>query len=47
MAKEKRPAVLFFAAASNFGKNEPRTYPASDTNVIGVYALDGYGNDSG
>ncbi|KAJ3467869.1 hypothetical protein MRS44_005433 [Fusarium solani] len=47
VAKEKRPAVLFFAAASNFGKNEPRTYPALDTNVIGVYALDGYGNDSG
>lgn len=47
-AKERKPSgVLLFAAASNFGKNEPMTYPASDTNVMGVHALDGHGNDSG
>ncbi|RMJ10267.1 hypothetical protein CDV36_010102 [Fusarium kuroshium] len=47
MAKKEKPTMLFFAAASNFGKNEPWTYPASDPNVIAVYALDGHGNDSG
>lgn len=47
-AKERKPfGVLLFAAASNSGKNEPRTYPASDVNVMGVHALDGHGNDSG
>ncbi|RTE80932.1 hypothetical protein BHE90_004563 [Fusarium euwallaceae] len=47
-AKERKPSgVLLFAAASNFGKNEPMMYPASDSNVMGVHALDGHGNDSG
>jgi hypothetical protein len=38
---------LIFAAASNEGLNrEGRSFPASDDRVIGVYTLDGLGNDA-
>ncbi|KAK3353393.1 hypothetical protein B0T25DRAFT_209517 [Lasiosphaeria hispida] len=36
---------LFFAAASNHGLRKRRSFPASDINVVGVYALDGGGFD--
>lgn len=35
--------TLIFASASNYGLNEPRTFPATDSRVICVHALDGYG----
>jgi hypothetical protein len=35
---------IMFAAASNGGRNHPRTYPASDRNVICVHALSGNGD---
>ena len=39
------PKVLFFAAASNCGGNEPGiTWPARHGNVISIYASDGDGN---
>lgn len=41
--KSARPK-LFFALASNYGLNEPRTFPATDSRVICVHALDGKGS---
>ena len=38
---------LLFAAASNHGLLKCRSFPASDVNVICVYALDGEGFDGG
>jgi len=35
---------IMFAAASNGGRNHPRTYPASDGKVICVHALSGNGD---
>ncbi|KAL8296015.1 hypothetical protein RB600_001482 [Gaeumannomyces tritici] len=47
-ARERKPhEAILFAAASNSGLNVPRTYPASDTRVIGVHALDGHGYNNG
>jgi len=37
--------VIMFAAASNGGKNRPRTYPATDTKVIAVHAMSGNGDE--
>ncbi|CAM1510953.1 Fc.00g084660.m01.CDS01 [Cosmosporella sp. VM-42] len=34
---------IMFAAASNGGKNQARTYPATSTNVIAVHAMSGNG----
>jgi len=40
--------VLMFAAASNDGKNQPRTFPATmQQEVICIHAADGNGNDGG
>lgn len=39
--------TLVFAAASNSGLNSRPSFPATHDKVIGVYALDGYGNDNG
>lgn len=39
--------TLLFAAASNSGGNAPRTYPASNSRVICIHAVDGRGNNSG
>ncbi|KAK4652897.1 hypothetical protein QC762_503500 [Podospora pseudocomata] len=39
--------TLIFAAASNSGLNSRPTFPATHDKVIGVYSLDGYGNDNG
>jgi len=38
---------LFFAAASNGGKNARRTFPAKNDHVICIHAADGNGNDGG
>ncbi|KAI0523944.1 hypothetical protein F5B22DRAFT_423458 [Xylaria bambusicola] len=35
--------AIIFASASNYGLNDPRTYPARDDRVICVHALDGLG----
>ncbi|GAP88690.1 putative peptidase S8 subtilisin kexin sedolisin [Rosellinia necatrix] len=35
--------AIVFASASNYGLNDPRTYPARDERVICVHALDGLG----
>ncbi|KAI1750784.1 hypothetical protein F4782DRAFT_532070 [Xylaria castorea] len=35
--------AIIFASASNYGLNDPRTYPARDERVICVHALDGLG----
>lgn len=39
--------TILFAAASNSGINSERTFPATDSRVIAVHALDGKGNDLG
>lgn len=39
--------TLVFAAASNSGLNSRPTFPATHDKVIGIYSLDGYGNDNG
>jgi hypothetical protein len=42
---EHAPKVLFFAAASNCGGNEPNiSWPARHGSVISIYASDGHGN---
>ncbi|KAK0659788.1 hypothetical protein QBC41DRAFT_44083 [Cercophora samala] len=47
-ATSARPhPTLVFAAASNSGLNSRPTFPATHGKVIGVYSLDGYGNDNG
>ncbi|RBR10309.1 hypothetical protein FVER53590_11628 [Fusarium verticillioides] len=38
---------LLFAAASNYGANKRRTYPANATTVFCIHATDGNGNKSG
>lgn len=38
---------LIFAAASNYGANRERTYPANSANVFCIHATDGNGNKSG
>ncbi|KAH7187349.1 peptidase S8/S53 domain-containing protein, partial [Fusarium oxysporum] len=38
---------LFFAAASNYGANKRRTYPAKASTVFCIHATDGNGNKSG
>lgn len=40
----KAAQKIMFAAASNGGRNRPRTYPASDRLVICVHALSGNGD---
>ncbi|KAK5652012.1 hypothetical protein OQA88_10915 [Cercophora sp. LCS_1] len=40
-------SCLLFAAASNWGGNRDRPYPANDTRVICINATDGKGHDSG
>lgn len=39
--------VVCFAAASNYGGNSARAYPAARRQVIGVHACDGLGNSTG
>lgn len=43
-AISKAAHKIMFAAASNGGRNRPRTYPASDGSVICVHALSGIGH---
>ncbi|KAI8955715.1 hypothetical protein F4801DRAFT_276616 [Xylaria longipes] len=38
-----KDSAIIFASASNYGLNDPRTYPARDERVICVHALDGLG----
>jgi hypothetical protein len=38
---------IFFSAAANHGGHAPRTFPATDRNVICIHASDGHGNDAG
>lgn len=38
---------LFFAAASNGGKNQPRAFPSTHPSVFCVHASDGNGNEYG
>ena len=39
--------VIIFAAASNYGGNTSRAFPASVDKVLCIHAADGYGNPSG
>jgi hypothetical protein len=40
-------STILFAAASNYGGNGGRSFPATDSRVICVHASDGKGNDHG
>jgi hypothetical protein len=44
--REATPRIMF-AAASNSGKNNPRTFPSTLRDVICIHASDGNGNDGG
>jgi hypothetical protein len=44
----EKEGVIFFAAASNYGGNTPRLFPARlHDKVLCIHASDGYGNKSG
>lgn len=45
--KASSDGVIFVAAASNYGNNEPRGFPAKLWHVICVHAVDGNGYKSG
>lgn len=40
-------SVIMFAAAANHGRNAPRSFPATERDVICVHACDGNGSDAG
>ncbi|KAM5344484.1 hypothetical protein ACJ41O_013020 [Fusarium nematophilum] len=46
-AIDKARHKIFFAAAANHGGHGPRTFPASNPNVICIHASDGKGKDGG
>lgn len=45
--KAENHGVIFFAAASNYGGNTRRAFPARMDRVLCIHASDGYGNKSG
>ncbi|KAK2608930.1 hypothetical protein QQS21_002506 [Conoideocrella luteorostrata] len=45
--KAENHGIIFFAAASNYGGNTRRAFPARMDRVLCIHASDGYGNKSG